>query len=81
MTKVPVADQPADIEQQIRQMVSMYIEPEGEPDPSRLGGELDLATSDAIQLAKRVDPDGTRTMGVLTKIDLMDEGTDAVEGS
>merc|ERR1712172_118818 len=39
----------------------------------------DLATSDALQLAKKVDPDGLRTIGVLTKLDLMDEGTDAKE--
>ena len=37
----------------------------------------DLANSDAIELARRVDPDGKRTIGVLTKLDLMDEGTDA----
>ena len=36
----------------------------------------DLVTSDAIQLAREVDPDGQRTLGVLTKLDLMDEGTD-----
>lgn len=36
----------------------------------------DLVTSDAIQLAKEVDPEGVRTLGVLTKLDLMDEGTD-----
>jgi len=39
----------------------------------------DLATSDAIQLARSVDPDGLRTIGVITKLDLMDEGTDARE--
>merc|ERR1719412_1993782 len=37
----------------------------------------DLATSDALMLAKSVDPDGLRTIGVLTKLDLMDDGTDA----
>merc|ERR1719244_1749360 len=37
----------------------------------------DLANSDALKLAKQVDPDGLRTIGVLTKLDLMDEGTDA----
>lgn len=36
----------------------------------------DLVTSDAIQLAREVDPNGQRTLGVLTKLDLMDEGTD-----
>jgi replication fork clamp-binding protein CrfC len=38
---------------------------------------LDLATSDALQLAKEADPEGKRTIGVLTKMDLMDEGTNA----
>uniref|UniRef100_A0A1I8ATP5 Dynamin-type G domain-containing protein n=1 Tax=Steinernema glaseri TaxID=37863 RepID=A0A1I8ATP5_9BILA len=37
----------------------------------------DLATSDALKLAREVDPEGRRTIGVLTKLDLMDEGTDA----
>merc|ERR1712112_577622 len=37
----------------------------------------DLATSDALQLARTADPEGLRTIGVLTKFDLMDEGTDA----
>ena len=30
-------------------------------------------------MAKEVDPLGDRTIGVVTKIDLMDEGTDAIE--
>ena len=39
----------------------------------------DLANSDALRLAKEVDPDGVRTLGVLSKLDLMDEGTDAAD--
>ena len=39
----------------------------------------DIANSDALQLAREVDPNGDRTIGVVTKIDLMDEGTDAIE--
>lgn len=39
----------------------------------------DLANSDSLQIAKEVDPFGDRTIGVVTKIDLMDEGTDAIE--
>ncbi len=38
----------------------------------------DLATSDALKLAREVDPEGNRTLGVLTKLDLMDKGTDAM---
>ena len=37
----------------------------------------DIANSDALKLAKKVDPDGHRTIGVITKLDLMDLGTDA----
>src|ERR1700722_19295201 len=39
----------------------------------------DLANSDGLKLAREVDPDGGRTIGVLTKIDLMDKGTDVVD--
>jgi replication fork clamp-binding protein CrfC len=34
----------------------------------------DLATSEALKLAKDCDPDGRRTLAVLTKLDLMDAG-------
>ena len=39
----------------------------------------DLANSDGLKLAREVDPEGTRTVGVLTKVDLMDAGTDVVD--
>ena len=42
-------------------------------------GNQDLANSDALKLAKEADPEGERTIGVLTKLDLMDPGTDASE--
>lgn len=38
----------------------------------------DLANADSLKLARKVDPMGERTIGVLTKIDLMDEGTSVV---
>ncbi|TFY61217.1 hypothetical protein EVG20_g7139 [Dentipellis fragilis] len=40
---------------------------------------VDLANSDGLKLARDVDPEGTRTIGVLTKVDLMDQGTDVVD--
>ena len=39
----------------------------------------DLANSDGLKLARRVDPSGERTIGVLTKIDLMDQGTNCMD--
>ncbi|CAL8157650.1 unnamed protein product [Prunus armeniaca] len=41
----------------------------------------DLATSDAIRISREVDPTRERTLGVLTKIDLMDKGTDLLRNS
>merc|ERR1712038_1119568 len=77
LTKIPVGDQPADIEQQIRDMLMQFITKETCLILAVTPANTDLATSDALNLAKQVDPDGLRTIGVLTKLDLMDEGTDA----
>ena len=38
---------------------------------------IDLSTSHVLQLARQWDPKGDRTIGLLTKIDIMDQGTDA----
>lgn len=40
---------------------------------------IDLANSEALKFARHLDTHGERTIGVLTKIDLMDEGTNAKE--
>ncbi|XP_022700066.1 dynamin-like isoform X3 [Varroa jacobsoni] len=77
LTKVPVGDQPADIEHQIREMLFQFIKKENCLILAVTSATQDLATSDALKIAKEVDPDGIRTIGVITKLDLMDEGTDA----
>lgn len=38
---------------------------------------IDMTTSDSLQLAKEMDPKGLRTIGVVTKIDIMDRGCNA----
>jgi dynamin GTPase len=77
MTKVPVGDQPADIEHQIKEMIYQFIRRDNCLILAVTSANQDLATSDALKLAKEVDPEGLRTIGVITKLDLMDEGTDA----
>ncbi|XP_011658828.1 dynamin-related protein 3A isoform X1 [Cucumis sativus] len=77
ITKVPVGDQPSDIEARIRTMIMSYIKV-----PSCLilavtPANSDLANSDALQIAGNADPDGLRTIGIITKLDIMDRGTDA----
>uniref|UniRef100_A0A5S6QZS0 Dynamin n=1 Tax=Trichuris muris TaxID=70415 RepID=A0A5S6QZS0_TRIMR len=79
LTKVPVGDQPPDIEHQIRDMILTYITRENCLILAVTAANTDLATSDALKMAKEVDPAGQRTIGVITKLDLMDEGTDARE--
>ncbi|XP_076252071.1 dynamin-1 shibire isoform X3 [Rhynchophorus ferrugineus] len=77
LTKVPIGDQPADIEQQIRSMILQFIKRDSCLILAVTPANTDLANSDALKLAKEVDPQGIRTIGVITKLDLMDEGTDA----
>ncbi|TNM96827.1 hypothetical protein fugu_014983 [Takifugu bimaculatus] len=79
MTKVPVGDQPIDIENQIRDMLLQFITKESCLILAVTPANTDLANSDALKMAKEVDPQGVRTIGVITKLDLMDEGTDAKE--
>ncbi len=37
---------------------------------------IDIATQEIIQMAEDADPDGQRTLGVLTKPDLVDRGAE-----
>lgn len=79
ITKVPVGDQPPDIEAQIRNMILDFISKDNCLILAVTPANSDLANSDALKLAREVDPSGVRTIGVITKLDLMDEGTDARE--
>lgn len=79
MTKVPVKGQPSDIEEQIRKLAYKFISTPNALILALTAANTDLANSGALQMAREVDPDGERTIGVVTKIDLMDEGTDALD--
>lgn len=79
LTKVPVGDQPKDIERQIKDMVLKQIMKPNAIILAVTAANTDLANSDGLKLAREVDPEGQRTIGVLTKVDLMDEGTDVVD--
>jgi len=37
----------------------------------------DMTNSDGLQMARNLDAKGIRTIGVITKIDIMDRGTNA----
>ncbi|KAG5981285.1 hypothetical protein E4U55_003101 [Claviceps digitariae] len=79
LTKVPIGDQPTDIEKQTRTLISEYI---AKPNSLILAvspANVDIVNSEALKLARHVDPLGRRTIGVLTKLDLMDHGTNALD--
>ena len=76
LTKVPIDGQPASIVQELDDMVRQYIKNDNAIILAVTPANADLATSDALRMAREVDPTGERTIGVLTKVDIMDRGTD-----
>uniref|UniRef100_A0A8C8A401 Dynamin-1-like protein n=1 Tax=Oryzias sinensis TaxID=183150 RepID=A0A8C8A401_9TELE len=79
ITKVPVGDQPQDIEIQIRDLILKHISNPNCIILAVTAANTDMATSEALKVAREVDPDGRRTLAVVTKLDLMDAGTDAMD--
>ncbi|KAM3579756.1 Dynamin-related GTPase protein [Umbelopsis sp. WA50703] len=79
LTKIPVGDQPTDIEKQIRSLVVDYISKPNSIILAVTPANQDLVNSDSLKLARQMDPEGKRTLGVLTKLDLMDAGTNALD--
>lgn len=64
-------DQPAELKQKISDLCDKYIQP-----PNVIlaisAADVDLANSTALRASRRVDPRGERTIGVITKMDLVD---------
>ncbi|XP_069556324.1 dynamin-1-like protein isoform X2 [Brachyistius frenatus] len=79
ITKVPVGDQPKDIEVQIKDLILKHISNPNCIILAVTAANTDMATSEALKVAREVDPDGRRTLAVVTKLDLMDAGTDAMD--
>lgn len=63
LTKVPVGDQPPDIEFQIRDMLMQFITRENCLILAVTPANSDLANSDALKLSKEVDPSGGWGLG------------------
>lgn len=80
ITRVPVkgSDQTEDVEKLTRDMTLHYIKDPRTIILAVLPANQDMSVSDALQMARQVDPQGLRSIGVVTKIDIMDQGTDAV---
>ncbi|CDJ43455.1 dynamin-like protein, putative [Eimeria tenella] len=79
ITKVPVGDQPSDIELQIRKIVLQYISQPSCVILAITAANTDIANSDSLKIAREADPEGRRTIGVVTKVDTMEEGADCAD--
>lgn len=79
ITKVPIGDQPEDIETQIEKLALQYIENPNTIILAITPANNDFSTSDAIKLARKVDREGRRTLAVLTKLDLVGPESDTLE--
>lgn len=69
--QVVAADQPLELKSRIAALCEKYIQP-----PNVIlavsAADVDLANSTALRASRKVDPQGLRTIGVITKMDLVD---------
>ncbi|EJW04495.1 hypothetical protein EDEG_01288 [Edhazardia aedis USNM 41457] len=79
LTKVPIGSQPSDIEKQVENMILNYIKEKNSLILAISSANVDLANSDSLKLSRMADPKGLRTIGILTKIDLMDNKTHCLD--
>ncbi|NWR53094.1 MX protein, partial [Regulus satrapa] len=76
IARVAVGDQPKDIGDQIKILLKKNICHKETLNLVVVPCNVDIATTEALKMAQEVDPTGERTIGVLTKPDLMDKGTE-----
>ncbi|XP_040606202.1 interferon-induced GTP-binding protein Mx1 isoform X2 [Mesocricetus auratus] len=76
ITRVAVGNQPADIGHQIKRLIKKYIQKQETINLVVVPSNVDIATTEALSMAQEVDPEGDRTIGILTKPDLVDRGTE-----
>lgn len=69
--QVEAADQPMTLKSKIREVCDKYLE-----QPNIIlaisAADVDLANSSALRAARKADPRGERTIGIITKLDLVD---------
>lgn len=72
--QVEAADQPMTLKSKIREVCDKYLE-----EPNIIlaisAADVDLANSSALRAARKADPRGERTIGIITKLDLVDPET------
>ncbi|XP_068576149.1 interferon-induced GTP-binding protein Mx [Cebidichthys violaceus] len=76
ITRVAVKGQPENIGDQIKRLIQKFITRQETISLVVVPSNVDIATTEALKMAQEVDPDGDRTLGILTKPDLVDKGTE-----
>ncbi|XP_030636665.1 interferon-induced GTP-binding protein Mx2-like [Chanos chanos] len=76
IARVPVKGQPNDIGEQIKNLILSFIEKNETINLVVVPCNVDIATTEALKMAQEVDPEGKRTLAILTKPDLVDRGTE-----
>eukprot|EP00477_Mikrocytos_mackini_P000295 GAHX01000311.1.p1 GENE.GAHX01000311.1~~GAHX01000311.1.p1 ORF type:complete len:632 (-),score=146.34 GAHX01000311.1:28-1875(-) len=79
LTKISTAGQSASVVRDIESMVRDFISSDSTIILAVVPANSDLANSDALGIAQEYDPHGLRTLGIVTKLDLMDKGTSAIK--
>ncbi|XP_067300148.1 interferon-induced GTP-binding protein Mx [Pseudorasbora parva] len=74
IARVATGNQPKDIEKQIKDLIEKFIKRQETISLVVVPANIDIATTEALQMASKVDSTGQRTLGILTKPDLVDKG-------
>ncbi|TRY97236.1 hypothetical protein DNTS_013722 [Danionella cerebrum] len=74
IARVATGNQPIDIENQIKSLIEKFIQRQETISLVVVPSNIDIATTEALKMASKVDPSGKRTLGILTKPDLVDRG-------
>ncbi|XP_062390062.1 interferon-induced GTP-binding protein Mx-like isoform X1 [Sardina pilchardus] len=76
IARVATGNQSQDIEEQIKKLIEKFIKKQETINLVVVPANVDIATTEALKMAKTVDPHGERTLGILTKPDLVDKGAE-----
>uniref|UniRef100_A0A673GXA9 Interferon-induced GTP-binding protein Mx-like n=1 Tax=Sinocyclocheilus rhinocerous TaxID=307959 RepID=A0A673GXA9_9TELE len=74
IARVATGNQPVDIEEQIKGLIEKFIKRQETISLVVVPANIDIATTEALRMASKVDSTGQRTLGILTKPDLVDKG-------
>jgi replication fork clamp-binding protein CrfC len=77
ITSIPIGKQPVNIYDITKEMVLGYIKDERSIILCVIPANQDLAVCESLKITQEIDPRGNRSLGCLTKVDIMDKGTNA----